>query len=120
MQSVIYRGDNSRWLKLKIFHVYRHGGGTKGRESYFTLAAIRKRRYISPNKKRNQVARKAFNCIIIATTHAPWTDGQYARSSISRAAAFTRRIRRSRMKIKSVVYYTTRRRKYVQLARTLV
>lgn len=119
-QSILLRCDNSRWLRLKIFHIYKHGAGLCGRVSFFSVAAIKKRRYINPNKKRRQIAHKAFNCILVTRARTLWTDGQVVTAKYNRAAAFTRRIRRSRMKIRSTIFYNTRRRKYLQLARALV
>lgn len=119
-RSILHRCDNSRWLKLRLFQIYRHGFKNQGQASFLGFGSIRKRKWRNPNKKRKQVAQTAFNCILLTRYAVRWPDGQSVKAGANKGAAFTRRIRRSRLKIRTAIFYSAKRKKYLQVARVLV
>ncbi len=84
------------------------------------VGSIRHRKFINPEKKRHQLAHKAYACILTGCNPSSWPDGQFIKARTNRAAAFTQRIRRSRLRITIPIFKTTKRSKYLKLARWVI
>lgn len=119
-ETRVTRSSNSAWILLKIFHVYNSGLRHRGHASFIALGAIKKRQYIDPNKRRHQIARTAYNCITSTIQPNRWLDGQIMRAKYNKSATITQRIRRSRLKMRNLIFFNTRRPKYLKHAPTFI
>lgn len=124
-ESTLWNGDNSNWLLLKIFHLYRTGFKKQGSPSFFILGSIRARKRLPAKllkikKKRRDRATKAFACILLSRSLNTYKDGQTIQTSINAAVNFTRKLIRSRQKLKLPCLLATRRGKYIKLAKHVI
>ena len=103
-----------------MFTIYNSGHKKRGHPSFLFVGSIRRRRFINPDKKRHQLAHKAYACILTGCAPSVWPDGQVVKAHTNRAAAFTQRIRRSRLRITVPIFKTTKRIKYLKLAHWII
>lgn len=119
-RSIVHSCGNSGWLILRLFVIYNSGQGLRGRVSFITCGSVRKRRFRNPNSKRHQIMHKAHNCLLLSRKESVHPDGQFTSCRLNKAAAFTQRIRRSRLRIRGAVMLGARRAKYLKLASNIV
>ncbi len=127
-ESKLTGGDNSKWLVLKIFNIYKHGFKKHGNVSFITFSSIRKRKKLTKaakaaakkaktKLKKTARPRKTFACILTTNAYSPSKDGRHIKINVNLAANFTRRIIRSKLKVKGPCFFNTRRAKYISKAK---
>lgn len=125
-ESFIHSGDNSKWLILKIFHIYRNGFKKQGHVSFITFSSIRKRKKSNipkknqKKKKRSKRLKKTFACLITSISNSRYNDGQQIKMNTNLAASFTRRIIKSKLKIKTPCFFNVKRTKYISRAKLIL